>query len=295
MLSTQSKQYPDRRLIIITWILLLAYFVLLANITALLLIDGDVCAFAGVVILIPFATVLVVSQYRSTYFAHRKSTQTSITLFSLIGCLFLMGLISTSYRRISLGLPVAWISEALPLLSVAIVAFSVVWIQTKRVDHLDNQSRIKFSSRELIVCFIGLMVLALGIPYFLNSMPRNFGENVSVNQSPSIFPAQATEISYCRDNRGTFAGEFTIDETGFRKWVNSGIGSLESQAAKVPIESISKPVKIRRYPSLSEKLQGEEQITLSEGLQYLWHFEDQNVQAVFDQTKDRAYCYINSH
>ena len=72
--------------------------------------------------------------------------------------------------------------------------------------------------------------------------PPQWAENVSRNESRLDLPADARDVSYCHGYRGTMAYEFTIDEPGFVAWVESGIGSLEAQAANIQLRPIVAPV-----------------------------------------------------
>lgn len=131
--------------------------------------------------------------------------------------------------------------------------------------------------------------------YFSRGTLPRFAENVDRSQAPRGLPPDATSISYCQGHRGMIAYEFTIDEDGFRRWVNSGIGSFESEAADVPIRPISEPFRIRRYYCLSPELVGPEFATITQGLYYSWSKEDRGVEAVFDSTKNRAYYHAHYH
>ena len=140
---------------------------------------------------------------------------------------------------------------------------------------------LRFSLRELLLVVTVVAVICGLTSYIARGTLPRCAENVDRSKAPFDLPLEATDISYARGYRGTIIYEFTIDEDGFRKWVNSGIGSLESQSADVPLRPISSPVRIYRYNG--------QFATIKQGLYYSWSKEDRGVDAVFDSTANRAY------
>ena len=108
-------------------------------------------------------------------------------------------------------------------------------------------------------------------------------------------PDGATDVSYYRGFRGTRAFEFTIDEAGFRNWVSSGIGTIESNSAEVSLAEVTSAAKIVRYGDLSPEPDDPEEAVITEGLTYCWEKEDRGVYAMFDRTTARAYYFAHSH
>lgn len=91
------------------------------------------------------------------------------------------------------------------------------------------------------------------------------------------------------------AYEFTIDEDGFRKWVDSGIGPRESEYAEDLIRPISEPFRIHRYYCLSPELVGPEFATITQGLYYSWSRGDSGIYAALDSATNRAYYFAHYH
>ncbi|MHC4181093.1 MAG: hypothetical protein ACYSWU_26650, partial [Planctomycetota bacterium] len=152
----------------------------------------------------------------------------------------------------------------------------------------------RYSLRELMAAVTVVAVICGLALWFGLSMTPKYAENVGRGDVPFSLPPEATEISYCRIFDGDLAYEFTVDEDGFRRWVESGMGSREARAAKVPVEPISTPVTIVRYRCLSPDLHGSEFATIAKGLYYCWSKPHYRREAAFDSTTNRAYFHFRS-
>jgi len=98
-----------------------------------------------------------------------------------------------------------------------------------------------FSLRELLLA-IGIIAALTGIySQFIRSTSPRCAENITPSMAPIGLPSGATDVSYCKGSRGTIAYEFNIDELSFRKWANSGIGSIESESANISLREITSP------------------------------------------------------
>jgi hypothetical protein len=133
------------------------------------------------------------------------------------------------------------------------------------------------------------------VGWAIRSTPPPYAEHVERADAPFSLPEGATDVSFCQGVRGMTAFEFTTDEEAFRKWVESGIGSSESQAANVPLSPITAPITITRYNALSKRLKGPRSVTVNSGLHYRWSYEDGGIYAVFDSSTNRAYFYAYYH
>ncbi|MEZ6089903.1 MAG: hypothetical protein R3C05_18120 [Pirellulaceae bacterium] len=148
---------------------------------------------------------------------------------------------------------------------------------------------------ELLVAVTAIACVPALAVYFVRSTPPRYAENVPRDKAPFGLPAEASDVSFCQGFRGTIAYEFAIKEDAFIEWVESGIGSVESDAAKVAIQPITAPYSIPRYSSLMATLTGPDSITIANGLYYAWSKEDRGVHAAFDRSTNRAYYFAHFH
>jgi hypothetical protein len=152
-----------------------------------------------------------------------------------------------------------------------------------------------FTLRELFLAIAIIASMTAITSQFIRSAAPRYAEQVDGSAAPFWLPAGATDISYARGHRGTIAYEFSIDESGFREWVDSGIGSIESQSAGIPVREIFSPITMRRYYAYWPERNGPDRITIKSGLHYSWSKEDRGVHAAYDRTTGRAYYYAHFH
>ena len=160
---------------------------------------------------------------------------------------------------------------------------------------MDNAPGLRYSTRELLGTMTIIAAVFALSSWLHNSAPPKYAEHVEFAEAPFGLPSEATDISFCRGFRGTIAFEFSIDEIGFREWVKSGIGSIESQSAGIALLPITTSVSIWRYSFLASELPGSDITTVSAGFHYSWSHEDRGVYAVFNSTTNRAYYYAHYH
>jgi hypothetical protein len=153
----------------------------------------------------------------------------------------------------------------------------------------------RFSRRDVLAGLSVLAFVAALVFCVVKSTPPMYAEHVSRDEAPVKLPPGARDVSYCQGFRGTIAFEFTIDEDQFVEWVQSGIGSLESNAADVPLKPIAEPFTITRYYALTKELEGPDFATIKDGLSYRWTKEDRGVSAAFDRGAGRAYYFAHFH
>jgi hypothetical protein len=139
-----------------------------------------------------------------------------------------------------------------------------------------------------------LCVVIASTTAFVRSSHPQSDEHVDADRVPHSLPRGASDVNYWDGSRGTFFCDFACSEATFREWINAGVGSIESRAARVQIEPIVGPVSIYccqppgSTPSIAE-------ITVTDGLVYEWHKEDRGVHAVYDRSAGRGYFHVHSH
>lgn len=225
-----------------------------------------------------------------------------VLLFAISG--FTLVAFATAFgEMIVKGVQIPWMSLGLPMLATGVVTCVTGWMNYSWSRHLKRSTTADervadwawFSMRELLVAVAIVACVTALVTYSARSIPPRYAENVSRDEAPFGLPAEATEISYCQGFRGTIAYEFTIGEKGFVEWVESGIGSFESNAANVSLEPIGVPYSIRRFYSLMANSTGSDSVTIADGLYYDWSQEDRGVYAAYDRTTSRAYYYAHFH
>jgi len=259
--------------------------------------------------LLPFPVALAISQYLAVFRRNVKSaTIAAVLLFcpgGLAGLVFVMTAGEIGMEGMK-GIDLVPGFLLLPILVPCTASVLLGWInwrwrETMKASAHDSPGEssglrpLQFSLRELLAAVTVLAVVMGLAAYFSKPAQPRYAEHVDQSRAPSSIPDGASDISFCHGYRGTIAYEFTIDEQGFRDWVNSGIGSLESEAARVQIEPIKGPHKIYRYCCLTSELIGPDEATVTQGLHYSWSKEDRGVHAVFDSVANRAYYFAHSH
>lgn len=268
-----------------------------------LTITWDPCSalLAGAFFL-PLSAALGLQQYRGTFWRNRKAALfAAICLFIVGGLLWLMfitnlGETLLSGERVGLLLDMFW-----PMLIVGTFAGIAGWANLKWSRRLKVEGvptpvrRWQFTLRDLLVGVAVIAELTASVTILVGQISPQYAEHVAPEEVPFELPANARDVSYCRGVRGSIAYEFTIDEEGFKDWINSGVGSIESISANVTLNSITSPVTIARFNSLSSGLNGPQSITITNGLFYSWSKEDRGVHAAFDRNKSRAYFEAHSN
>lgn len=261
------------------------------------------CSLIGGVILLPLPLVLAIQQYYGTFHAKELSALTTAKLLFIIGGIAFFAFIMTLGNLFFDQMRLPWISLLIPILTFGLVSSILGWLNLGWSRQLKSSSPSKshiikttrFLFRDLLTGMIAITSVTILVVYFIQSTPPQYAENVPYNKVPCRLPVDASNVSYCQGSRGIIACEFTIDEIAFINWVDSGIGSLESQAANISLQPITTPYTIRRFNNLSSDLSGSDYITISEGLFYHWTKEDRGVYAAFDQSRNRAYYFAHYH
>ncbi|MCA9201927.1 MAG: hypothetical protein KDA59_02740 [Planctomycetales bacterium] len=266
-------------------------------------VTWDPCSFIGGVVILPVPAALAFQQYLGTFRDNAKAAWMSSALLFVISGVAFVVLAAHVGEMIVRGVQSPRMSPVVPMLATVVFSGTSAWVNLSWSRRLRRSSttndhsaaRIRVSFRELLVGVTAIACVTAPASYFARTSPSRYAENVSRDEAPFGLPAAAIEISFCQGQRGTIAFEFTIDEKSFVEWVESGIGSFESQAANVPLQPITGPYSIRRYSSLTSELSGPELVTITNGLYYDWSEEDRGVYAAFDRTTNRAYYFAHFH
>lgn len=259
----------------------------------------DPCSLIGGAVLLPLPSALAIQQYRATFRLVRKAAKTTAILLFIVAGFTAFAFVTTMGEFIASGVNIPWLGLLLPMLAISLVSGVAGWLNIcwarSLPDSVEPAVRPLFSRRELLASVAIIGVMTAITTYFIRSEPPRYAEHVGIADAPFGLPSAATDISFCQGFRGTIAYEFTIEESDFREWVESEIGSAESQSANVAILPIMTPIRCMRYNALSSDLNGPGFISVSAGLHYSWSCEDRDIYAAFDSTSSRAYYSAHFH
>lgn len=272
---------------------------------AAIIVEPNMFTIIGGLFVLPLNVLMAIQQYRGTF----RSVPSAAKMMSVL-CYFLAGflffaVVTTIGEAVSDATSLRLMASLLiPLLVASALIFAIgrtnaTWSNKLRAAIIAMPSphtrRSFFSLRELLLA-VGVIGAMTGIiSQFVRSTPPQYAENVDASSAPYRLPDGATNVSYCKGYRGTIAIEFSIDEQGFRDWVASGIGSIESQSDNIPLREITTPFTIIRCYFYSSELNGPDDITVSHGIYYSWSKEDRGVHAVYDRMTNRAYYHAHYH
>jgi hypothetical protein len=258
----------------------------------------------GLMSVVPLCIIIAVQQYRGTFCRVPFAARTTSVFLYVVGGFMLLALVVSAGMAIVNGIALRRMASTLVSMSLIAVFSFVVgrmnasWCRKLRSTINSVVKSPVHGGISLPKFLLGVIILAAmtGITLLLiRYAPPRYAEHIESADAPFSLPAQARDVSYCRGSRGTIAYEFTVDEPIFREWFNSGIGSVESESAGIPLKEIVSPFTITRYNALSPELSGPDAISVTIGLYYSWSKEDRGVYAVFDRTTNRAYYYAHFH
>ncbi|GAB5406566.1 MAG: hypothetical protein Aurels2KO_47970 [Aureliella sp.] len=263
---------------------------------AILVTSWDPGAVVAGFAMLPAPIVLAIQQYRGTFLQVRSAAQVSSVLLLLGGICSLLP-VAAMAEILWAGGKLPWLGLLLPMIVASVLGFTMHscnrrW--ARRIRQLQGTAR-KLAARDFLAAALACGAVVMLSCFCIQTATPQYAEHVTVDEAPFGLPPAATDVSFCQLYRGTIAYEFSIDEASFRRWVASGIGSIESNTSSTRVEAITVPVPITRYSALSAELDGPDRVTVAEGLHYSWSFEDRGVYAVFDSTQKRAYYYAHFH
>jgi len=277
---------------------------LLSTFIAAAIVEPNRFAIMGGLFVLPLCVLMAVQQYRGTFRCVQSAATTTSVLLYIMGGFLIFGVVTSAGEAIANSISLRMMASILIAMlivatcSIAIGRMNALW--SRRIRSAIDSGAVPaikrgFSLRDLLLAVTVIAAMTAITSQLIRSAPPWYAENIQASAAPFSLPAGATDVSYCKGYRGTIAYEFTINEPAFRGWVESGIGSIESESAAIPIREITTPFTIRRYFTYSSKLNGPREITVNSGLFYSWSKEDRGVHAVYDRTTGRAYYYAHFH
>jgi len=302
-LDTSNTEQLSVAFLISVFVVLAVCILIISAAIAALTVTWDPCFISTGIILLPLPTALAIQQYRAVFRRNSRAASHCAALLFFIGGFALFVFTMTLGTFLLKGNPLTWVSSLLPMFILGSVSCLFGWMNLRVSRQLRRAARPMpytlgskgFSSRELLAAVAILAYTTALVTAFIRSTPRQYAENVSREEAPVALPERARDISFSQRSRGMFAVEFTIDESGFIAWVESGIGSIESRAANIPLKPITEPYTLFRYYCLITHSAGPDKITITDGLYYHWSKEDRGIYAAFDRTTSRAYLFAHSH
>ncbi len=256
------------------------------------------------VFFMPPLVVVAILQYFAAFRAVRIAAMITSIMLYLFGAFATFAFITTAGELAVERIPFSYAYTLLGTMAMIAAAFFVCgrvnanWsrrLRTARETLAIVPGQGEFGAREFLLGVVVIAAMGATASYLVYTEPPGYAEHVDRFPARLGLPSGATDVSYCKGFRGTIAYEFTIDEKEFCEWVESGIGSIESESAGIPLKEIVEPSTITRYNAYSNELNGPEKIEVFNGLHYSWSKEDRGVYAVFDRATGRAYYHAHYH
>jgi hypothetical protein len=154
---------------------------------------------------------------------------------------------------------------------------------------IERQPLIQFSLWRLSGWTVAVAVCAGTTYWFVSQIPPRYGENVTAAEAWLDLPDAATDACFWRWQRGRIAYEFTIDEAGFRSWVELLIRQEDAKIEQVSIARIDEPYDIMRYCRFRTSAEEGGYATVSRGYYVQWSKSSWFPHAVYDLDARRAY------
>jgi hypothetical protein len=258
--------------------------------------SGLICAF----FYMPFSAVTGIQQYRGTFWRNPKAAFFAAICLFFLGGLLLLIVFTTIVEtllgdelHISLMLDFLWPLLAIGALSGVVGWANLRWSRRLTVAGASNfQRRGQFTLWDLLAGVTIIAVMTASVTFLVGQTKSQYAENVPREEAPIGLPMNTRDVSFCQGMRGTIAYEFTIDEAGFKDWINTEIAPRNPKAT---LNSITNTFRITRYNSLSSELNGPDSITITNGLSFQWTEGDRGIHAAFDRTTNRAYYFAHFH
>jgi hypothetical protein len=241
------------------------------------------------------AVVLASTQYIATFRANRVAATWSTALLALAGFVSTALVLATFVSSGFVGggpLPSAVILVALMAASTGVLCFYTAWLnEVWRASLPPFPARSPYGMQISLRELIGLLTV-VGMTFglvtaFVRGNPPRYAEHLEAVDPPFHIPRGAKDICFSQhwnDNRY----EFTIDESGFRAWV-------EKQRAGKPdeddIAEIRGMAEVPTYRGALRHERGVEYVRITDGLH--WSSADEYAQSsyYFDRRRQRAYYW----
>jgi hypothetical protein len=293
--NPQSPPRPSKTLVALSILVIAACMFLVSMGIASMTVTWDPCAMFGGLMIIPVPALLVLQQYSGTFKRHYKAAQFAGALCLVLSGFPLMGVVGGTLESIGDGksLPIDFILALIACAAPFVVAgyLNLRWSRhLEASDYRPTDERFRMSMRELLVATAVICAMLAMTMTFVRNQPKQFGVNVTAEESGLSLPDNATRVSYAR---GTLLFEFDTDETSFRKWVEAGVGEIESGPVNGPLWPIENEIEVVRFISFAPGVAGPERVALTDGLFYRASSGDQWIDVAFDRKTNRAYFYAN--
>lgn len=247
-----------------------------------------------------FVVPLVRCQYRGTFLHVARSARIATGLhygFALFALLFYFTTIGEFVAESRDGMKIAvvlWPVLLAGLPAAAAGRSNQLWtakLRTAATADSASQPPISTARRRRGAAIV-FALSAAGAAYLVHRYGPPYAEHVAAGDAPFALPAAATDVCYARGSRGLLYYEFSIDEPGFREWIDDfyrSAGPNRPQLAEISdVMKYGDPCEIRRYTSLAN-LPGDRYARVTDGLCFARHNQDQRRQAVYDRAARRAY------
>ena len=301
-----NSSNPPKRLIACSVLVILIGLCWLSFGLGALLAPPNPFAGFGSFLVVPLGAATAVQQYRGTFRAVASAASSTAILLYLFGGMLMMATVSGMFQiAADLTIP----DMQLLILIGTLLAIGVGLISMARLNQTwsrrlqnrvlfpDGASRKGVSLRELLGLTSAVALVAAMTAWSARDNSPRTVEHVAASEAPMHLPADATDVSYSVMPTVSIACEFTTSEQAFRAWVDSGIGSLESNSSGVQLVEITEPVTFHRIRSdvgPSDADPAKSRVTIRRGLHYRWSEEDRGVYAVFDREMNRGYFHSHS-
>ena len=262
--------------------------------------------FGGIVIVSPCILIALAQYFGAFRHAPLGARIVSIAFYG-VSAIWSLTLFGAAIEMLQLDFSVSLLGISLTFVAAGMFATALVLAIARANWHWANDVRTaigpelfmpngnRYSICELMVMMAAVAMMIATVAALTRHRPPNFAEHVDAAHAPFTLPPGATDISYCQGFRGTIAYEFTTNEAAFRTWVESGIGSLETQYSGTKVTEITYEFQIRRYHQLKSSSSPRVDPPITNGLYYAWTKEDKGIYAAFDRRTNRAYYQAHYH
>ena len=161
----------------------------------------DPLSFIGGIILLPFAAVLGLQQYRATFRVNARAASISAVLLFIVGGFVLFAFATTLGEMLLESDRLPWLSLLIPMLTVGFVSslagwLNVRWSRQLKTFHPSTPPTVaaaRFSWRELLAAVAVVACVTAIVMYLVQSTPPPYAENVSRDLAPFGLPAGCAE------------------------------------------------------------------------------------------------------
>lgn len=305
-MTTQEFPRPPILLVLFSVAIILGACVGMGAAIAEMVMWPDVCSVISAMLVIALAVMVAVGHYQAFLRREQSAAQVMWIVYvglGLLPCLYLAESIER-YREHPSQLHRDGIRNLVQFCAIWIAAFAfLTWLayrwyrKLKAFNECSESPRSSrpWMKRDSLAVVPAIVVIAVSAVVFAAGQLPPCAEHVSIEQAASFLPQSATDISYCKGYRGTFAAEFSVDEPDFVAWVKEEVETPATRADGIKLEEVGRGQRITRYYELSTALDGPAVFQLGPGLSFSWSFEDEGIHAAYDRDTNRAYYFVHHH